>query len=365
MPGPLESICSEFRIEGRFQDALVFPKGHIHDSYAVTFNQENKTTRFLLQRINQHVFKKPLSIMENIDRITSHFRQNLDQAGTPDQSRKALTLVPTRQKQSWFVDENKEVYRMYEMIEDVNSFDLVESTKHAYQGARAFGDFFKQLTDLPGPRLHETIPYFHHTPKRVEALEEAIRKDPAGRVEKAGEEIQFALDRAALAWVLLSLHEEGRIPERVVHNDTKFNNVLLDKTSGEALCVVDLDTVMPGLMGYDFGDLVRTSTSPTEEDEPDVARVEMRLPFFEALVRGYLDTAGDVLTPDEIRTMAVSGRLLTYTIGIRFLTDHLMGDTYFKVHREGHNLDRARAQFALIKSMEEQEGEMEGIVSGY
>jgi len=236
----------------------------------------------------------------------------------------------------------------------------VESAGQAFQAARAFGQFQKWLADLPAPRLHDTIPDFHHTPKRFAALEKAIAADAANRAKLAQPEIEFALRHREMCGVLLA----AGLPERVTHNDTKFNNVMLDDATGQGICVIDLDTVMPGLALYDFGDMVRTTTSPAKEDERDLSKVTMQFPMFEALARGYLSTAADCLTSAEKKFLPFSGKLITFEIGIRFLTDFLAGDVYFKVHREGHNLDRCRTQFKLVESIEQQEPEMNRLVEG-
>ncbi len=249
-------------------------------------------------------------------------------------------------------------WRAFDFIQNAHSYDAVESADQAYQAGRAFGRFQQLLANLPPPRLHDTIPDFHHAPKRFRALEQAIDADAAGRAILAKPEIEFAYARESITGVLL----EANLPERVTHNDTKFNNVLLDDDTGEGICVIDLDTVMPGLAPYDFGDMVRTATSPALEDERDLSKVEMQFPMFEALARGYLSTAGGFLTKAEKDLLAFSGKLITYELGVRFLTDFLMGDTYFKVHREGHNLDRCRTQFKLIESIEQQEESMNRLV---
>jgi Ser/Thr protein kinase RdoA (MazF antagonist) len=252
------------------------------------------------------------------------------------------------------VDAGGETWRAYRFIENARTYDAVTSAEQAFQAARAFGRFQQQLASLPPPRLHETIPDFHHTPKRFAALEQAIAADAKGRAALARAEIEFARSRQSIAGVLLG----AGLPERITHNDTKFNNVLLDDTTGEAVCIIDLDTVMPGLALYDFGDMVRTTTSPAAEDEQDLSKVTLKFPLFEALVRGYLESAGGFLTPAEKQHLAFSGKLITFETGIRFLADYLAGDTYFKVHREGHNLDRCRTQFKLVESIERQEEQM-------
>jgi hypothetical protein len=235
----------------------------------------------------------------------------------------------------------------------------VQSPVQALAAAKTFGRFQKLLADLPAPRLNDTIPDFHHTPKRFAMLEKAVAADPVNRAISAKPEIEFALHRQGICRVLL----DAKLPERVTHNDTKFNNVLLDDATGEGICVIDLDTVMPGLALYDFGDMVRTATSPAREDERDLSKVTMRFPMFEALMRGYLSTASEFLTPMEKQFLPFSGKLITFEIGIRFLTDFLAGDTYFKVHRDGHNLDRCRTQFKLVESIEQQETTMNKLVA--
>jgi aminoglycoside phosphotransferase (APT) family kinase protein len=256
------------------------------------------------------------------------------------------------------VDANGDHWRAYRFIQKARTYEAVESTEQAFQAAKAFGRFQKLLADLPAPRLNDTISDFHHTPKRFAALEQAIASDVAGRATMARPEIEFALVRKSMVGVLL----DANLPERVTHNDTKFNNVMLDDATGEGICVIDLDTVMPGLALYDFGDMVRTTTSPVKEDEQDLSKVTMQFPMFEALVRGYLASAGDFLNMEEKQHLAFTGKLITFEQGIRFLTDHLAGDTYYKVHRDGHNLHRCRTQFKLVESIEQQEEQMDRLV---
>jgi Phosphotransferase enzyme family len=238
----------------------------------------------------------------------------------------------------------------------------VQSPDQAFQAGRAFGEFQSLLVDLPDGRLNETIPGFHNTRKRFAALQQAIQKDHVNRAQAAKPEIEFALKHESLVDVILEAMAKKRIPERITHNDTKFNNVMLDDATQEGICVIDLDTVMPGLALYDFGDMVRTTTSPALEDEKDLSKVGMQFPMFEALVRGYVASAGDMLNKAEKQNLAFCGKLITFEIGIRFLADFLAGDVYFKVHRDGHNLDRCRTQFKLVESIEAQEDAMNQLV---
>jgi aminoglycoside phosphotransferase (APT) family kinase protein len=345
-----------FAIEGTFSGSEPYGTGHINDTYRVVFADAGKPIPFLVQRINHNIFKDPPALMENIGRVTSHLAAKL--STEPDALRRALTLISSREGRVWHQDEDGNYWRVYRFIENARSYDTVQFPDQAYQAARAFGRFQQVLSSLPAPRLHDTIPDFHNTPKRFKALEEAIAVDAVNRSAEARPEIDFALARQEITGVLLG----ANLPERVTHNDTKINNVLLDDSTGEGMCVIDLDTVMPGLALYDFGDMVRTATSPANEDERDLSKVAMQFPMFEALVRGYLSTAGDMLTKAERQYLAFSGKLITYEIGIRFLADYLAGDCYFKVHRPCHNLDRARAQFALLRSIEQQEDRMQSLV---
>jgi hypothetical protein len=353
----VREVARRFQIHGEFLSAEPYGSGHINDTYCARFDQGGTMVRYLLQRINHTIFKEPVRLMENIQRVTTHLGAKMtDQPGA---SRRTLTLINCRADgRPFYCDGEGNHWRAYYFIEKARSYDAVESTEQAFQAARAFGRFQQLLADLPAPRLHDTIADFHHTPRRFEALERAIAADSANRAQGAKAEIEFALQHQALTRVLLA----ASLPERVTHNDTKLNNVLLDDVTGEGVCVIDLDTVMPGLALYDFGDIVRTTTSPTREDERDLSKVGMQFGMYEALVRGYLSSAGEFLTRAEKQHLAVAGKLITFEIGIRFLTDFLQGDTYFKVHREGHNLDRCRTQFKLVQSIEEQEERMDQLV---
>ncbi len=357
----LRAIAARFQIYGDFKEAGTYGSGHINDTYAAAFDQGGCDVGYIFQRLNARVFPNPLAVMQNIERVTAHVRQKLLARTEGPISRRVLTLVPTREGALWTTDAEGNVWRCYLFIENARTYDLIENPRQAYEAAKAFGAFQMLLADLPPPRLHETIPGFHDTPGRVAALEAAIAADAANRAALAQPEIEFALQRKPMAGVLLA----ARLPERVTHNDTKFNNVMLDDATGEGVCVIDLDTVMPGLALYDFGDLVRTTTSPTPEDERDLTLVEAQMPMFTALARGYLESAREFLTREERQHLALAGKLITFEIGVRFLTDFLAGDAYFKVRREGHNLDRCRAQFKLVESLEQQEERMQGLVDAF
>jgi Phosphotransferase enzyme family len=355
----IRAISQRFQMPGEFLAVEPYGSGHINDTYCARYDQAGSQVRYIHQRVNQHVFKNPVALMENIHRVTDHLRRKL--AGNPDISRRALTLVASREGKPFYRDGDGSYWRTYIFIEKARTYDAVETPQQAFEAARAFGRFQQLLADLPGPRLHETIPDFHHTPKRFVALKDAIRVDVCNRVRDAAPEIKFALRHKAMTNALI----EARLPERITHNDTKFNNVMLDDATGEGICVIDLDTTMPGLALCDFGDQVRTTTSPAREDERDLSKVVMQMPMFEALVRGYLTATREFLTPAEKQYMVLSGKLITFEVGIRFLADYLSGDTYFKVHREGHNLDRCRTQFKLVESIVHQEEAMNRFVEKF
>jgi aminoglycoside phosphotransferase (APT) family kinase protein len=344
------TVVSQFQTGGAFLSAAPFGSGLIHRSYCVTVTTG---ARFLLQRINTHVFPQPIELMENIDRVTAH----LGSLAATNACR-ALTLIPALDGRTFAVDADGMYWRLYRYIEGTRTIEHVESAEQCFQVARAFGDFQLQLTTLPPPRLHDTIPGFHSTPQRIARLESAIAADTANRVKFAGPEIDFVQSRISLARVLL----DAGMPERVTHNDTKINNVLLDENTGQAVCVIDLDTVMPGLAVYDFGDMVRTATCAAPEDELDLSRIHARFDYFEALARGYLSGAGSFLTRTEKELLTAAGKLITFEQGVRFLWDYLQGDLYYPVSRDAHNLDRSRTQFRLLESIEQQERPMNSLV---
>lgn len=358
----LQHISKQFQIYGEILRAEACKIGHINETYIATYGQGGIPVRYVHQKINKNVFLKPNEVMDNIMRVTNHIRHHLEESAEREVTRKVITVIPTRSGNPFYQDQNGDYWRTFLFVENVRSYESVESVEQATEAGRGFGKFQKCLVDLQGDRLHETIPYFHHTRQRFEAFRAAVNADKYRRAEHATREIEFALARENIVDVLLQALGNGEIPERITHNDTKFNNVLLDVRTGKAMCVVDLDTVMPGLSLYDFGDMVRTTTSPTLEDEKDLNRVEMRLEMFEALAQGFLNEVGNQLSPAEIRYVPFSGKLMAFTIGLRFLTDYLSGDFYFRVHRPGHNLDRARTQFKLVESIERQEKQMEQAV---
>jgi Ser/Thr protein kinase RdoA (MazF antagonist) len=358
----LQEISRQFQIYGEILHAETCKIGHINETYSATYDQGGTRVRYIHQKINRSVFKNPAGVMENVMRVTAHLRQKLQALQVRDITRRCLTIVPTREGQSFYCDSAGECWRTFVFIEGVQTFESVQSPRQAFEAGKAFGFFQNLLVDLPGGRLADTIPHFHHTRKRFQALQQAVSKDHSNRALSAKAEIDFALRHEPIVDVLLNALAGKKIPERITHNDTKFNNVMLDTVTGEAMCVVDLDTVMPGCVLYDFGDMVRTTTSPTLEDELDLAKVRVQMAMFKKLAEGFLSTAAAFLTKAEKAHIAFAGKLITFTIGLRFLTDHLAGDTYFRIHRPDHNLDRCRTQFKLVESIEHQEEAMQSFV---
>lgn len=345
-----------FQIPGKFDSAAPYGSGHINDTYAAVFQHNGACVRYIVQRINHNIFKDVPALMQNVDRVCSYMRKKLEQTGASDIDRRTLTLIPTSDGKPYHRDEDGNYWRVYIFVEGATGYDIAKTENDVYEAARAFGEFQLFLADMPGGRLNETIPGFHDTPTRYKVFESVLKEDKLNRAVECKNEIDFALKRKAFAGTLLDLYHRGLLPERVTHNDTKLNNVLIDDKTGKAVCVIDLDTLMPGLSLYDFGDLVRTSTNSAAEDERDITKVTMRMPIYKAVVRGFLDSAGYILTKAEKENLHIGGIMMILECGVRFLADYLQGDVYFKTHRPGHNLDRCRTQFKLAESMEQQFG---------
>ena len=354
-------IAAAFQCPGKYVGEESYGSGHINDTYKVYFDEGDRRVHYIHQRVNHNIFKQVPELMDNIGRVVRHQRKKFEEAGARDIERRVLTLIPTVDGKDYYQDAQDDFWRTYVFLEDSVGIDVVENTAQAFETAKAFGEFQCQLADLPG-RLHDTIPNFHHTRSRYDTLMAAVAADPFNRAANVKPEIEFAMAREGLTDVVLDLLASGELPERVTHNDTKLNNVLLDTATNKAMCVIDLDTVMPGSVLYDFGDMVRTTTTTAPEDERDLASVSMDIDYFKALVKGYLKTASGFLVPKEKELLPMSGALITFEIGLRFLTDYLAGDPYFKPHRAGQNIDRCRKQFKMVRSMEEQMDAMQRIV---
>jgi aminoglycoside phosphotransferase (APT) family kinase protein len=360
-----ELIIRNFQIEGEFLDAVPYGSGHINDTYLVRTKRPNKrASAFILQRINNQVFKKPAEVMHNMERVTGHIREAVAAAGG-DPPRKKITLIPARGGSSYFVSDSGDYWRVLRFIEGARTYQRATNPAHYYHAARAFGEFLKLLSNYPASHLFNIMPGFHHTPRRYRAFLDALDRDPVQRARKVKPEIEFIIDRERETGILVDLTERGIMPERVTHNDTKIDNVMIDDETGEGVCVIDLDTVMPGWVVFDFGDSVRSGANTGAEDEPDIAKVSFDLNVFDRLVNGFLDATRDILIPIEVEKLAFGAKLITLEQGIRFLTDYLNGDTYYKIQHPDQNLDRSRTQLKMVADMEAKSDQMEAIVEKY
>jgi Ser/Thr protein kinase RdoA (MazF antagonist) len=346
----LREILGRFSIYGDLEDINPFGKGHINDTFVSTWNQGGTRLRYTHQRINERVFTRPDEVMENILRVTKHIRGKLKDAG--DRSRRVLTVIPAEDGKPFVRDPEGGWWRSYCFIENARGEDLASSPEEAALLGESVGRFQNQLADIGGARLFETIPGFHNMETRYTRFHEALQKDEVRRAGGCREEIDFLLENEKRGGLLIRSLWEGTIPERICHNDTKMNNILLDENTGEALCVIDLDTVMPGTSLFDLGDLIRTVATRAGEDERDLSRAGFDLDLFRALVKGYLSEARSFLIPEEYALIPESGRSMTQIMALRFLTDYLEGDHYYHIDRPQHNLDRCRSQIALIRSMD-------------
>ncbi len=345
-----------FDLPGETGTPCPWGSGHINDTYLVEGEH-----RYILQRMNRKIFTKPLEVMENIIGVTSFLKEKIKKAGG-DEMRETMTVIYTKDHEPAYRDEHGDFWRMYYMIEDAVSYDQVESEQDFYESALAFGNFQQLLSDYPAETLHVTIPGFHDTKARYEVFQHAVKQDICGRAKDVEEEICFYLKRKETAEYLGSLLAEGQLPLRVTHNDTKLNNIMMDKKTGKGICVIDLDTVMPGLAAHDFGDAIRFGASTGAEDEKDLSKISCDMHLFELYTRGFLKGCQGSLTKKEQMLLPMGAKVMTYECGMRFLTDYLQGDTYFKIHREGQNLDRCRTQMKLVADMEDKWQEMERIV---
>ncbi len=356
-----EALDAYFELRPR--EYAPYGNGHINDTFLVaedSVSQENRK-RFILQRMNHSIFLRPDQVMENILGVTEHIREKVSQLGG-DLERGALRVIPTRRGEKYFRDSIGSWWRLYEFVEGTVTKERVENGQDFYRCAEAFGVFQGQLSDYPSETLHETIPNFHNTPWRYKNLHRAIEEDRFGRAESVMEEIHFAKERADFCQSLERARQEGKLPLRVTHNDTKLNNILFDERSGAPVCVIDLDTVMPGYSVNDFGDSIRFGANTAAEDETNLSKVSLDLELFRLYAEGFLKGCGGRLTESEVDLLPIGAMMMTYECGIRFLTDYLEGDVYFKIHRPMHNLERCRNQFALLSDMERKREKMERII---
>ena len=362
MKPDLRKIYGCFRAEGSFFSGQSFGPGHIHDTYRIV-TAEKHCDDYILQRLNNSVFKDIPRLQENMERVTAHLRNKLSIIPGSNLKRECLTLIEDRETgRSWHIDEQGSNWRMFIFISDHRSYETVDSHHKAFEGGKAVGRFQALLSDLPGEPLYETIPNFHNIVKRLETFHRVISDDPAGRVSSSGKEIAEITRREEEMKIIIRLGEEGRIPLRITHNDTKFNNILFD-SNDRALCIIDLDTVMPGYVHYDFGDAIRTASNTAEEDSTDLSSVSIDLGIYEAYAKGYLSETRSTLNSTEKEFLPFAPKLLTYIMATRFLTDYLDGDKYYKIKYPEHNLHRTRAQTALLSSMEENYEKMKQIIN--
>lgn len=360
-----QEAIGSFCFQGTYKEEKAWGNGHINDTYHVVFvTEQGEEKDYIVQHINKNVFPNPAELMENVMGVTGFLRDKIKAEGG-DPERETLHVIMAKDGKPYFVDSKGEYWRAYLFIADTESYDLIENPRILYEGAYAFGRFQKMLADYPVGSLHETIRGFHDTRARFAAFLQAVKEDVCQRAKEAEKEIRFVLEREELADCFADLLKRGEIALRVTHNDTKINNVLIDSQSGKGLCVIDLDTVMPGVAMNDFGDAVRVGASTALEDEKDLSKVSCDLGLFEECVHGFIQGCEGSLTKKEIGLLPMGAKIMTYECGMRFLTDYLMGDVYFKIHRPEHNLDRARTQFKLVADMEEKWEKMQEIVRKY
>ena len=358
------ATIESFQFQGTCVECIPYGSGHINDTFRVTCDDNGTTRRYILQKMNKNIFLNPEELMENVVGVTSWLNKKIQEnGGNPE--RETLNIVSTKDGKSFCIDEDGEYWRAYIFIEGASTYDLVQNKEDFYQSAVAFGHFQGLLADYPAETLHETIVNFHNTVDRFNNFKKAVEADVVGRAASVQEEIKFVQDREALAHVLVDMQAEGKLPLRVTHNDTKLNNIMIDDETGKAICVIDLDTVMPGLAVNDFGDSIRFGASTGAEDEQDLSRISCDLNLYEIYVKGFIEGCGGALTETEIDMLPMGAIMMTFECGMRFLTDHLDGDNYFKIHRENHNLDRCRTQFKLVADMESKLEQMKAIVEKY
>lgn len=360
-----EEIVKNFKFEGKLVESNNNPSGHINDTYILECKRDDASIiKYVLQRINLDIFGDPDNLMQNIVSVTKHIIEKVkSEGGNP--LRETLNVIETLDGKNYYKNEEGLCFRAFHFIDNAKTYQMVEEPKHMYTTGRALGKFQKQLNDFSADELHETIPDFHNTAKRYKTFLKAVENNKSGRVKEVEAEIQYIKDRAAEMSLLVDMLDRGQLPLRVTHNDTKFNNIMIDINTGEGVALVDLDTVMPGLSLYDFGDAVRSGATTALEDEIDLSKVSFDMNLFEEFTKGYLEEMKESLVLNEIDALALSAKIITLELAMRFLTDHIDGDIYFKVHRENHNLDRARNQLKLANDIENNMDCMKKIVQKY
>ena len=360
----MKEVRENFNFIGQLKEEKVWGKGHINDTFLLSYEGIEKENRYILQRMNKSIFLKPAELMENVMNVTSYLRRIIiENGGNPD--RETLTVISAKDGKPYYVDSSGEYWRAYLFIEDAICLEKVEKPEEFYESAVAFGNFQRLLADYPADTLHETIEGFHDTKARFKVFKKAVEADVCGRAASVKKEIDFVLSREHIANYFGDMLAAGELTLRVTHNDTKLNNIMLDSVTYKGICVIDLDTVMPGLAMNDFGDSIRFGASTAAEDEQDLEKVWCDLELFEIYTKGFVEGCGGKLTKKEIELLPMGALVMTFENGMRFLTDYLQGDVYFKIHKEHHNLDRCRTQFKLVSDMEEKWDIMKEIVKKY
>lgn len=357
-------ILFNFAIDGEFVSCEPYGSGLINRTYVAVYNEGGRRVRYIVQRINTNLFKNVDGLMNNIKIVTEFNRAEIVKRGG-DPNRESLTLVPTENGGTYFRTEEGDCYRVYVFIENAKGYDVVEKPEHFYESAVAFGKFAMLLDRFDSSKLFEVLPDFHNTVKRFDNFKKSLEADKFNRAKDVKKEIEFALNREKITHTIVDLLASGKMPSRVTHNDTKLNNVLIDTRTDKAVSVIDLDTMMPGSICYDFGDSIRFGCNPCLEDTPETEKVIFNMPLFETYTKGYLSVFGDTITDIERKNLPMGAILMTYECGIRFLTDYLDGDVYFRKTREGQNIDRTRSQFKLVSDMEKRYDEMLSAVEKY
>ena len=363
-PFDINAIIEEFNIKGNFTGYETINNGHINSTYNIAFDNNGAIEKYVLQKINTNIFTDPDKLMSNIVGVTNYIAEKYDNMGE-DSSRRTLKFIPCTNGKYYYRDSDNSCWRLYHFVDDVYTCNKIDSNEVFENAGIAFGDFQNILADYDSASLYETIENFHNTVSRFADFKKAVEEDKVGRLKNVEEEVKFAMDREKDAHVLVDLISEGKLPLRVTHNDTKLNNILFDNQTNKGICIIDLDTVMPGLSLYDFGDSIRFGANTAAEDEKDVSKVSLSLSLYESYVKGYLSSAKDALTDCEKEYLPFSAKLMTYECGIRFLMDYLNGDTYFKTSYDDHNLVRAHTQFALVADMEKKMDDMIAITKKY
>lgn len=359
----IKHVIKHFRYTGSFLTATELTSGNINSTVLLTYLQpDGSKTQYILQRINTVAFKNPVELMDNIQFVVDHIKASMTRRNV-DTNRRIMEFMSTDSGSLLYQDKKGDFWRSYTYIDGVTAYDSIEDPHLFYEAGRGFGEFQKYLFDFPANKLVETIPGFHDTRKRFYTFVASVANDAAERVKGLEKEIDFFFDRRKMMSQIVDLMESGTIPVRVTHNDTKLNNVLIDDATGEALCVIDLDTVMPGSVLFDYGDAIRYGACTAAEDEPDVSKIDIDMNLFRKFTDGFVGEVAGVLTPEEIRYLPLGIKVITCELAMRFLTDYLDGDLYFKIHYPDHNLVRARAQMKLLEKIEEHYDEMVAYVA--